>query len=173
MNRYIYIITMTLLMILSMVITENLINNLYGSTESECYLNRLYKKYADQYETLDWGLLKAIARVESDEIPTRVNHADPSYGLMQIYCPNKVRQFPGLSDTKWSSVKCSELLIPDTNIAVAATLLDWNIRNFGFVRGVAAYNCWSARNHSPIPNCEYVLEIFREYYKLKKGAQEA
>lgn len=36
---------------------------------------------------LDWRLLKAIARKESNFDPGAINHLDPSYGIMQVSVP--------------------------------------------------------------------------------------
>ena len=128
----------------------------------ENQFDSLYKDTASKYDSISWKLLKAIAMVESGENPLKINKADPSYGLMQIHCTGDSRQFPGLSDTKWSVVTKEELMDPVINVEIASALLDWNIRHYGPLRGIGVYNCWAARHSpecGPFPNQEYVIKV--------------
>jgi len=133
-------------------------------------LSHIYQKYGDKYSTIDPPLLKAIATVESDEDPEAINPDDPSYGLMQILvspanCSDgPYRELPGLN----MRVSKEELMDPETNVRVAAKILDWNIRHYGYPRGLAIYNAWSARKSpvdGPFPNQEYVDKVTHKITK--------
>ena len=122
----------------------------------------LYQKYGEKYG-VDWRLLKAIAQVESSENPQAVNPADPSYGLMQILFPQS------LNIENWPPKNSVELMEPDYNVSVGAQILAWNIRSYGFYRGVAVYNSWGSRLNpelGPFDNQSYVDKVMAAYAQL-------
>jgi soluble lytic murein transglycosylase-like protein len=133
--------------------------------------NDLFKKHANR-KGLDWRLLKAIATVESSLNPQAYNPNDPSYGLMQLLC----RQ-DGASGTctnrlnvsDWPPENPNQLFDPDYSIHIASQILRWNIDNYGFKRGIATYNAWSAHKappNGPFPNQDYVDKVLSEYRNL-------
>lgn len=132
---------------------------------NESYLEALYRKHGHE-KGLDPMLLKAIAIVESSENPEALNPNDPSYGLMQIrYVEGKthldVMDFPPPS--------IEQLYDPDYNLHIASQILAWNISNFGFVRGIAIYNCWTCKDdpiEGPFKNQPYVSKVLQEYKSL-------
>lgn len=131
-------------------------------------LDSIYKDMAEQYG-LDWRLLKAIAIVESSERPEVKNPADPSYGLMQVLC---VPDGKGGCSNKfniagWPPEKAEDLYIPEYNVSLGAQIIKWNIETYGFVKGIAVYNNWSARNQQePFSNQNYVDKVLKEYRAL-------
>lgn len=136
-------------------------------------LDKYYWKYADKYPYVHRHLLKAIAYVESGEYITGVNMSDPSFGLMQIYCKpdSKGRcknKFPALPF--WEKVTVKKLLNPKKNIKIGAAILNWNIKHYGFKKGIAVYNCWSSRHDpkdGPFRNQQYVDAVLKKYKSLR------
>ncbi len=136
----------------------------------------LFKRIGEKYE-VDPFLLRAISIVESAEGNFLVNNFEHSYGLMQIlckndgdldqYCKNELPAVPMFDEATPNK------LLNDTiyNVKIAAQILKWNQDKFGFKRGVAVYNSWSARNapeNGPFPNQGYVDKVFTEYDRLRK-----
>jgi soluble lytic murein transglycosylase-like protein len=121
---------------------------------------------------LDWLLLKAIGVTESNLNPRAVNPADPSYGVMQILCTTNngsdvcVNKLPAVSE--WNGATINRLYDPSYNILIGARILAWNIDRYGFEKGIAVYNNWSARNESkPFTNQNYVDKVLANYERLK------
>jgi soluble lytic murein transglycosylase-like protein len=140
-------------------------------------LDSLFKKYGAKYG-VDWQLLKAIAMAESSLQPDAVRNNPPhdvSVGVMQILC------LPGPSGycsnrfnvDGWQGMTADKLLDPETNIAIGAQILAWNLRTYGNPRGIAVYNSYSARHAGPtgpFPNDSYVAKVLRNLAKLKGTA---
>ena len=134
-------------------------------------LNDIFKKHGRR-KGVDWKLLKAIAIVESSLKVQAYNPNDPSYGLMQLLC----RQNDGsgtcsnkLNVRDWPPSDPNQLFDADYNVHIATQILAWNIKNYGFKRGIATYNAWSAHKappDGPFPNQEYVDKVLREYNSL-------
>ena len=132
---------------------------------------------------VDPDLLKAIAMQESqlDANAVRWNPPkDVSAGLMQILAvpPVGVPQGQNFTPTNrfdiegWP-VTFLELLDPETNVDFGAQILAYNLRTYGFPRGVAVYNNFSARFASqdgPFPNDAYVRRVLSNLHKLKGQA---
>jgi len=124
----------------------------------------------------DWKLLKAIAIVESNENPSAVNSADPSYGICQLLCQpdstgNRVCK-NALNVVGWPPESMDKLMSPEYNIFIASQILEWNIANYGLPQGIAVYNNWSARNsdpNGPFPNQEYVDKVLSAYERIPNG----
>ena len=138
-----------------------------GGTD-EMSLDEIYKKWATRFG-LDWKLLKALSIVESSERPQVKNPADPSFGLMQILC---IPDGNGGCKNKfniagWPPKNEEELYNPDYNVMLGAQIIKWNIDTYGFVKGIAVYNNWGARNESaPYSNQSYVDKVLKEYRAL-------
>jgi len=119
-------------------------------------------------------LLKAIAIIESGENPQAVNPSDPSFGLMQILCTPDGKG--GCSNRfniqGWPPETSERLFEPMFNVKLAAQILAWNLDQFGYPRGVAVYNAWSARHDSDgnFRNQEYVDSVRRQFTNLGGGA---
>lgn len=136
-------------------------------------LDEIYIKYA-LIHGMDWRLLKAIAKVESSERPTAKNAADPSYGLMQILCVTPAgnqltRCTNKFNIVGWDKATPESLLDPDFNVSLASQILQWNLQNYGFPKGIAVYNAWSARNdppNGPFRNQGYVDKVLSAYRSL-------
>jgi len=124
----------------------------------------------NSYGTLPYispELLQAIAIVESNENPQAINPQDPSYGLMQIQVTGQSRYLPAFDMT----VTPEELMDPEYNVMVGAKILNWNIKTYGYPRGIAVYNSWSARRYpeeGPFPNQRYVDAVLKELNQQKE-----
>ena len=139
-------------------------------------LDALYQKYG-RIHGMDWTLIKAIAQVESNENPQAINPGDPSYGLMQVLCvasnrgaqcSNRLPAIPG-----WENASQQRLLDDvEFNVYVGSSILNWNLNNFGFPKGIAVYNNWSARNdprNGPFRNQSYVDRVLQKHATLQIG----
>ncbi len=121
---------------------------------------------------VDWRLLKAVGLVESNLDPAAVNNNEPggarSIGVMQLLCPSK-KYLPGWNGSREPDGGCAVLFDPDVNIGYGAAILKWNLENYGFPRGVAIYNNWSARHEpsgGPFPNQSYVDRVLGHFRRL-------
>lgn len=131
----------------------------------------LYRAHAEA-QGLDWRLVKAIAIVESAENPRAENRRDPSVGLMQIHCvENAQGRCTNLFNVEgWAGMTRERLLDPKTNVYIGSQILAWNIRTFGFERGIALYNSWAARTTpagQKTPNHPYLVKVLRVYQQLR------
>ena len=133
-------------------------------------LDDLYESHGRQ-KGLDPILLKAIAIVESSENPNAKNPSDPSYGLMQILC-----QPDGQGGCKnrlnvldWPPQSSERLYDADYSLHIGSQILRWNIDQYGFNKGIAVYNSWTAHNdpqNGPFCNQVYVDNVLKNYYNL-------
>ncbi len=122
---------------------------------------------------VDWRLLRAIAEVESHLNPRAINRRDPSFGLMQVHC---VADTSGRCTNRfdvegWAGMTRERLMDPEINVHIGAQVLAWNIRAFGFERGIAVYNRWDARltpRGRPFPNQFYVDKVLGRYRALSE-----
>ena len=129
-------------------------------------MDDLYRKWGAVY-AVDWRLVKAIAQHESGENPAAVNTRDnESLGLMQVLCrpdgqggcANK------LNVDGWSEATRERLLEPDFNVQIGVQILAWNLKTFGFPKGIAVYNAWDQRDApmaGPFKNQGYVDDVLR------------
>jgi soluble lytic murein transglycosylase-like protein len=133
---------------------------------------------------LDWKLLKAVAMHESSLNAAAVNAGDPSnpsYGLMQISCrPDGAggcdpAQFPGLADQGlWPPSGGAQQLLDDVayNVGLGAAILAEDLQRYGYPRGIAVYNNYSARTspvNGPFPAVSqaYVDAVLKNYSILQ------
>lgn len=133
-------------------------------------LDDLYIRHGNR-NNLDPLLLKAVAMVESNENPSAKNPSDPSFGLMQILCTDdgKGGCANKLNVNDWPPMSRDLLYDPDYNLNIAAQILAWNISMYGFKKGIAVYNSWSARNdppEGPFVNQAYVNKVMANYAVL-------
>lgn len=136
-------------------------------------LDFIFTKYGTLYN-VDPRLLKALAMVESSMNPNAVRNNPPhdvSMGLMQILClpDGKGGCTNKFNIDGWKGVTAQALLSPDLNVKLGAQIIAWNIRTFGYKRGIAVYNNWSARNSpadGPFPNQGYVNKVLSNVAKL-------
>jgi len=136
-------------------------------------LDDIYNTMGARY-SVDPMLLKAIASIESSERPGVKNPSDPSYGLFQILCrPDGnggcANQF---NVTGWPPESSDQLFDPEYNAQIGAQIIKWNIDTYGFNRGIAVYNNWSARKSpklGPFPNQNYVNKVLSKYYEFSGG----
>ena len=131
----------------------------------------IYRANAEA-QGLDWKLVKAIAIVESNENPRAENRRDPSIGLMQIHCVENAqgRCTNRFNVEGWAGMTRERLLDPKTNVHIGTQVLAWNIRTFGFERGIALYNSWAARTTpagQKTPNHPYLVKVLRVYQQLR------
>lgn len=137
-------------------------------------LDDIYKKHGARFG-VDWRLLKAHAQVESSESAGAVNKADnESIGLMQVLCQpdGKGGCKNKLNVEGWSQTTREKLLDPDWNVYIAAQILEWNLRTFGFPKGIAVYNAWDQRNaptKGPFKNQAYVDKVLAKARALGMG----
>lgn len=139
--------------------------------EGSSNLDDIFKSAGAKYG-VDWKLIKAIGTVESSLNPNAVNPYDPSVGIMQVLCSGGAsgayctNNFPAVAG--WKGMTWSKLKNPTTNINVGAQIIAWNIKTYGFVKGIAVYNNWSAREQKPpFTNQAYVDKVLTVYNKLK------
>ena len=136
-------------------------------------LDALFQKHG-AVQDVDWRLLKAIAQVESHLNPRAVNRRDPSIGLMGVLCrPAGETCGNRLDVAGWPPARREQLFDPDFNIAIGAQVLGWNLRTYGFARGIAVYNQWRARltpRERPFPNQFYVDQVLARYRALQAEA---
>jgi soluble lytic murein transglycosylase-like protein len=130
----------------------------------------IFQRYAKEYG-LDPYLLRAIAMVESSLNPLAENPKDPSVGLMQVLCKPDAngRCTNVLHVDDWESATWEGLKDPDFNVRIAGQILAWNLRTYGYPRGIAVYNSWDSRRfplEGPFPNQAYVDKVIATYTKL-------
>lgn len=135
----------------------------------------IFREYGNLYN-VDWRLIAAHAKVESNYNPDAVNKADnESIGMMQLLCrPDGnggcTNDLPAIPD--WKGTKRKDLLSPDFNVRIAAQLIADNIKTYRMPRAVAVYNSWSERKsgqYGPFANQKYVDAVLKEYERLKKA----
>lgn len=142
-------------------------------------LDGIFEIVARDYN-LDPALLKAIAMQESALNAGAVRWMPPhdvSVGVMQILCtpPDGTERGQDYVCANRFNIKpwpvtFNQLKDPELNIRLAAQILKWNLDQFGFPRGVAVYNQWSARTsqiEGPFPNQSYVDAVLRNFVNLK------
>lgn len=137
--------------------------------------DKLFQKHGARYG-VDPLLLKAVAMAESSLDPLAVNTADRySVGLMQIlYRPSiagdlKSRPSNRFDIDGWGDATFEKLKDPDFNIKMGAQILAWNLRTFGYPRGIAVYNAWDQRHApkaGPFKNQAYVDKIVANFKVL-------
>lgn len=134
-------------------------------------LDELFAHYAQFLPPLPLNgaaLLKAIARKESALNPLAVRNNPPndvSVGLMQVLC---IPDADGVCTNRfnvdgWPST-FDALKDPETNLQIAVQILSYNLKQYGFPKGIAVYNSYSARNDSangPFRNQQYVDDVLR------------
>jgi len=121
----------------------------------------VYQKYAS--EDVPWQLLRAVAIVESGEDYLAFNPNDPSYGLMQILWTGSNK----LNVEGWPPPDTTTLYLPDYNVKIGSQILSWNIKKYGWVRGIIVYNNWSARKGKiPLTSWRYYGRVFTTYLRL-------
>lgn len=149
--------------------------------EKRTPLDAIFEKYGARYG-VDALLLKAIATVESSLNPAAVRWNPPhdiSVGLMQILylpiVPGDTNSAPKnwFNVDGWADATFEKLKDADFNVRIGAQIIAWNIKTFGFKRGIAVYNAWSARHagvDGPFPNQPYVEKVLRVYARLREKA---
>ena len=124
----------------------------------------VYRLFAT--ENVPAELLRSIAIVESGENENSYNPNDPSYGLMQILWTGKNQLYV----SGWPPQNTEELYVPSYNVKIGSQILDWNIKTYGFFRGIVSYNNWSGRSGNvPLKSYEYFLKVFTTYLRLKNA----
>jgi len=142
-----------------------------GDEMTELGFDHIYQQVGRTYGVSP-RLLKAVARVESSERPNAVNPSDPSYGLMQVLCRGDGDGgcANALNVQGWPPVSKQELFDPRFNVQIGAQILQWNLDTYGFPKGVAVYNKWSARmESSPFSNQGYVDKVLDAFESLGGG----
>ena len=136
-----------------------------GSAKREETLNidSLIKYYANHWD-LEYALVKAIAKVESNLNPNAKNPSDPSYGLMQI-TPILAQDFGLVKD--WRNPTPDEIasmMNPMTNLDIACWFLN-HLSKYSFDRMVQSYNVGETGYSNGARNYTY-LEKVRSYYEI-------
>lgn len=121
----------------------------------------------------EWGvspeLLAAIAWVESRGDARAINSADPSYGLMQIYCAGDgTRCENALKVDGWPPRRTS-LLDPGVSIQYAAQILADDFARIPTMAGaLAAYNGGEHKGSS-YTDQQYIDDVLRAYAAIQGG----
>lgn len=155
----------------------------FTSTKPESLgLDYLFEKYG-RINSVDPLLLKAVAQAESNLNPKALRNNPPkdvSVGLMQIlYLPSVPGDLSSPPSNRfnvngWDQATFEKLQDPEFNIFIGAQILSYNLRVYGYPRGVAVYNSYSARNDpalGPFRNQVYVDRVLREFARLKGETQ--
>lgn len=130
-----------------------------------------FRKWGARYG-VDWRLIKAHAMVESSLRADAVNPADPSYGLMQVLCDARDLDSPCRNRfvvDGWTQATPRRLLDPDFNVRIAAQIIAYNLKTWGWPRGIAVYNRWAERlapEGGPFQNQSYVDRVLAVYREL-------
>lgn len=146
-------------------------------------LTAIFKRVGD-IRGVDPDLLAAIAYVESSLKTNAVRWNPPndvSVGVMQILCTPPAGTKPGddyvcqnrleFAD-QWPTTYSALLADVETNVDIAAQLLAWNLRQYGYPRGVATYNNYSARfagQNGPFPNDAYVNRVLARLAVIRQS----
>jgi soluble lytic murein transglycosylase len=112
---------------------------------------------AASQEGVPASLLSAICWVESNHRPNAVNTSDPSYGLCQL----KTHTASQFTDYY---VKPKHLMMPSTNVLLAARFLSWLIKyhDGNILKAVASYNAGAyAIKKRGIFNTQYVDKVLK------------
>ena len=128
-----------------------------------------------KYYGVDPLLLKAIAMQESSLNAAAIRNNPPhdvSVGLMQILC---IPDANGVCTNRfnvegWDSATFDKLKDPDFNVQIGAQILAWNLKQFGYPRGIAVYNSWDQRDapiNGPFKNQHYVNNVLANLASLK------
>jgi soluble lytic murein transglycosylase-like protein len=139
--------------------------NYFNAVYNEGDFDPIYRKYGNAYG-VDWRLLKAVAIVESNENPNAVGSSD-DIGLMQVISDNTLSGVIG-----WPPESREQLFDPDYNVSIGSQILKWNIDTYGFQKGIAVYNNWSARfdgEYGPFRNETYVDKVLKQYSDLQRS----
>lgn len=132
-------------------------------------LRALFRKWASIY-SVDPLLIEAHAMVESSLNPLAVNKSDPSYGLMQVLCSGSSDVCTNKFNVDgWAGMTRQRLLDPDVNIKIATQIIAYNLRTWGYPRGIAVYNSWESRRshvNGPFPNQRYVDNVLAKLRQL-------
>ena len=118
--------------------------------------------YHAKQNGLDFSLVKAVAKVESNFNPLAKNPSDPSYGLMQV-TPMLAQDYGYVKD--WRSVTSLEIdkiMNIDINLTIACQQLAY-LNRYSFNQQIQSYNVgeWGFKTGSR--NVDY-LEKVRGYY---------
>lgn len=117
--------------------------------------------YWGNYYGVEPLLIKAVAYVESGESSLAKNPVESSYGIMQVYYPQK------LNVEGWPPESEDQLYDASYNIKIGTQILRWNLKTYGFYKGIAVYNKWSARlEMPPFSNQAYVDKVINRYRAL-------
>lgn len=129
---------------------------------------------------IDFALLKAHAIVESALKADAVRWNPPrdvSVGVLQVLCippdgatPDENYVCQNKFNVEGWPVSFNQLKDAETCADIAAQIIAYNLRTFGYPRGIAVYNNWNARLaniEGPFPNQSYVNHVLRELDKLK------
>ncbi len=134
-------------------------------SENDLYRD-IYLKYSDGF--VNANLLRAVSIVESNENANAFNPNDPSYGLMQIlHTGSNIFYIVG-----WPPGSSEMLYNPDYNVNLGSQILKWNIKKYGFLRGIVCYNNWSARRGTiPMKSWDYFFRVYVTYLRLGGNIQ--
>lgn len=133
--------------------------------------DEIFRRWGARYG-VDWRLIKAHAMVESSLDAEAVNPSDPSYGLMQVLCTARDQDSPCTNRfvvDGWAEATPRRLLDPDFNVRIAAQIIAYNLRAWGWPRGIAVYNRWAERlspEAGPFANQRYVDRVLAVYREL-------
>lgn len=129
---------------------------------------------------VDPDLLRAICMKESLERSDVIRWnppSDVSVGIAQVLCTPPQGATPDANyvcqnrfDIDGWPVAFDDLKNPRICLDIAAQILHYNLSTFGFPRGIAAYNNWSARlsgMNGPFPNQQYVDDVLFNLAKVK------
>jgi soluble lytic murein transglycosylase-like protein len=143
-------------------------------------LTTIFQTYGKLYK-VDPLLLRAIAITESNLKADAVRWNPPSdisVGLMQIlYIPSDLQNLDSPPTNRfnvngWNVATFNKLKDANFNVSIGAQILAWNLRTYGYPKGIAVYNSYAARASQvagPFPNAAYVQKVLSAYSQLKRS----
>lgn len=145
------------------VILFMLIQRFAGAKTLSPDIDSLIKYQADHW-SVEYALVKAIVKVESNFDPDAKNPHDPSYGLMQI-TPILAQEYGLVKD--WRSPTYDEIkaiMNPMTNLDIGCRFLN-HLSKYPFAQMVQSYNVGETGYRNGARSPEY-LEKVRKYYEI-------
>ena len=127
-------------------------------------LEPLMRFYADHY-SIEYALVKAVAKVESNLNQDAKNPSDPSYGLMQI-TPILAQDYGYVKDWKNPTpAEIAALMNVNNNLDIGCHYLSDLLEDFLFEEAVQMYNVGRSGYLNGKRNYDY-LDKVRKYYEI-------
>ncbi len=116
--------------------------------------DEIYQKWGAA-RNLDWKLIKAVAKRESNENPNAVGDNGKAIGLMQLW------------SFHWGPYSREQMFDPDHNIERGSLFLSQVVNQYGVWMGLEAYNNGARNLEMGNPNgVDYANAVFADYQSM-------